>query len=68
MGYHLSNPNGQRSADANYTVEYDGNPATQGETVEILVTVGFTLNQAVAADIDGDTGLLGHRISPHRSS
>ena len=47
-------------ADASYTVEYDGNPATQGETVEILVTVGFTLDgQAVAADIDGDTGTPG---------
>ena len=41
-----------------YTVSYDGASAAEEEqTVSILVTVGFTPNQAVAADIDGDTGM-----------
>ena len=41
-----------------YTVSYDGASAAEEEqTVSILVTVGFTPNQAEAADIDGDTGM-----------
>ena len=46
--------------NASYTVTYTSDDTNEaGATVDILVTVGFPLNQAVAADIDGDTGTPG---------
>ena len=45
---------------ARYTVRYMGTSAEQGETVSILVTVGFTgENPADADDIDGDASTEG---------
>ena len=42
-----------------YTVSYDGAASDEGQTVSIVVTVGFQSNQAVADDIDGVPGTPG---------
>ena len=60
-------PTVNESETASYTVEYNGNPDTRGETVSILVTVEFPPeNPAVADDIDGVPGTT--RLEPLTSA